>query len=90
MYKKKKRSAVDRFLISCLVLKLKVSEFFRIKGINGKTSNKNESELIRSVTSYCLHFNQANISIGDSSVITCQNNMKLCTPVVRGKTELMI
>ena len=79
--------AVYHVLIPRLVPKLG-SEVVKIKGRDGKKSGKSQSELIKIVTSYYLHVNYVNIQISDSSVITSQNKVKLCTPTMQAKTEL--
>ena len=40
---------------------------------------KNQSKLIKSVTSYCGHLARVDLSMHYSSVNTCQNQVKLCT-----------
>ena len=71
-----KKIAVYRFSISCLILKLSGSKVVKIKGINGKQVDKNQSELLKFVTSYCLHVNNANIKITYSSFIILRNQLK--------------
>ena len=42
-------------------------------------SGKNQSKLIKSVTSCVGHLAQVDLSMHYSSVNTCQNQLKLCT-----------
>ena len=57
------------------------------RGDKCQKAGKNQPDLIKFMTSYCSHVNQMNVQISHSSVITCQNNVKLCIAIEQDKTS---
>ena len=53
-------------------------------------SGKNQSKLIKSVTSCGGHLAQADLSMYYSSANTCQNQVKLCTLKVQDDVQLAV
>ena len=51
---------------------------------------KNQSKLIKSVTSYGGHLARVDLSMYYSSVNTCQNQAKLCTLKAQDDVQLVI